>query len=146
VCLKYFKEPETAKDAVMDIYEELVSKVRKHDILHFKSWLYRVAQNHCLMKLRSKKNVPYMEINDALMQKDDFMHLDDIHEKESKFNQLEKCLEALPALQKQSIFLFYTEKKCYHEIAVQTGQEWNKVRSTIQNGRRNLKICMEKNG
>ena len=80
------------------------------------------------------------------MQTDSFSHQEDIDEKEMKLNELEKCLEALPALQKQSIFLFYTEKKCYHEIAEKTGLEWNKVRSTIQNGRRNLKICMEQNG
>ncbi len=146
VCLKYFKEPETAKDAVMDIYEELVVKVRKHDINNFKSWLYRVAMNHCLMKLRSKKSGRVIEIDESFMQTDTFSHQEDIDEKEMKLNELEKCLEELPSLQKQSIFLFYTEKKCYNEIAEKTGLEWNKVRSTIQNGRRNLKICMEQNG
>ncbi len=146
VCLKYFKEPESAKDAVMDIYEELVIKVKKHEIRHFKSWLYRVAKNHCLMKLRSKKNTRVVEMDESFMQTDLFSHQEDINDKEMKLNLLEKCLDELPALQKQSIFLFYTEKKCYNEIAENTGLEWNKVRSTIQNGRRNLKICMEKNG
>jgi RNA polymerase sigma-70 factor (ECF subfamily) len=41
--------------------------------------------------------------------------------------------------------LFYLQNKCYKEIAEDTGMDWNKVRSHIQNGRRNLKICMEKN-
>jgi len=146
VCLKYFKEPESAKDAVMDIYEELVVKVKKHEIHHFKSWLYRVATNHCLMQLRKKNTARVVEMDESFMQTDIFSHLEDADAKETQLNQLEKCLEELPALQRQSIFLFYTEKKCYNEIAEKTGLEWNKIRSNIQNGRRNLKICMEKNG
>jgi hypothetical protein len=35
--------------------------------------------------------------------------------------------------------------KCYNEIVSQTGMDWNRVRSLVQNGRRNLKICMDKN-
>ena len=145
-CLKYFKEPEEAKDAVINIFEELVIKLKKHEVNNFKSWLYRVAMNHCLMKLRSKKSGRVVEIDESFMQTDIFSHQEDIDEKEMKLNALEKCLETLPSLQKQSIFLFYTEKNCYNEIAEKTGLEWNKVRSTIQNGRRNLKICMEQNG
>jgi len=55
-------------------------------------------------------------------------------------------MERLPDEQKQSIQLFYLENKCYNEIVEETGIDWGKVRSLIQNGRRNLKICMEKNG
>ncbi|MCH5720717.1 sigma-70 family RNA polymerase sigma factor [Niabella hibiscisoli] len=78
------------------------------------------------------------------MQSDDFSHLDSVIEKEEAFKRLEKCIEKLPDEQQQSIKLFYYESKCYNEIAETTSMDWNKVRSLIQNGRRNLKICMEK--
>jgi RNA polymerase sigma-70 factor (ECF subfamily) len=40
--------------------------------------------------------------------------------------------------------LFYLEQKCYKDIADLTGYDLNKVKSAIQNGKRNLKICMER--
>ena len=143
VCLKYFKEPEEAKDAVINIFEELVTKLKKYEVSNFKSWLYQLAKNHCLMKIRSGKSKPV--VVDA-----DFMHLgqnnhhDTIAEKEEQLNGMENCIEQLPAEQKQAIQLFYLKEKCYKEIADLTETDINKVRSYIQNGRRNLKICMEK--
>jgi len=98
------------------------------------------------MQLRREKKMITVELQPGVMQSEDFSHLDSILSKEQDFKKLQQCLERLPVEQKQSIQLFYLENKCYNEIVEQTGMEWNKVRSLIQNGRRNLKICMEKNG
>ena len=146
VCIKYLKHAETAKDAVMNIYQELQLKLQTHAVENFKSWLYVVAKNHCLMQLRKEKKMITVEFTPAVMQSEDFSHLDSVLEKEKELKRLEYCIEHLPAEQKLSIQLFYLENKCYNEIAEATGNEWNKIRSLIQNGRRNLKICMEKNG
>lgn len=146
VCIKYLKDAEAAKDAVMNIYEELLAKLQTHEVENFKSWLYVVAKNFCLMQLRKEKKMRTVEFTPAVMQSEDFTHLDNIFEKENELKKLEFCIEKLPVEQKQSIRLFYLENKCYNEIAEQTSFDWNKVRSLIQNGRRNLKICMEKNG
>ena len=146
VCLKYLKDGEAAKDAVMNIYTELLQKLPQHEVENFKSWLYVLAKNHCLMQLRKEKKMVTVEFQPAVMQSEDFSHLDSVLSKEQDFKKLEQCLERLPREQKQSIQLFYLENKCYNEIVEQTGMDWNKVRSLIQNGRRNLKICMEKNG
>ena len=146
VCLKYLKNTEQAKDAVMNIYEELLTKLQKNEVENFKSWLYVVAKNHCLMQLRKEKKNITVEFTSTVMQSEDFTHLDSVLEKENELKKLEYCIERLPDEQKQSIQLFYLNNKCYNEIAEQTGSEWNKVRSLIQNGRRNLKNCMEKNG
>jgi len=146
VCLKYLKDGETAKDAVMNIYHELLQKLPHHEVDNFKSWLYVVAKNHCLMQLRKEKKMITVEFQPAVMQSEDFTHLDSVLSREQDFKKLEQCLERLPDEQKKSIQLFYFENKCYNEIVEQTGLDWNKVRSLIQNGRRNLKICMEKNG
>jgi RNA polymerase sigma-70 factor (ECF subfamily) len=144
VCLKYLKQPETAKDAVMQIFEELVVKLPKHEVDNFKSWLYTLAKNHCLMQLRTPKNLKTTEFNPDSMQLEEELHLNGIQLKEENLQKLERCLETLSTEQKKSVELFYLQNKCYKEIAEETGIEWNKVRSFIQNGRRNLKICMEK--
>ncbi len=143
VCLKYLKDPEKAKDSVMVIFEELVTKLKKHEVENFKSWLYQLAKNHCLMLLRSPKNLRTVEIPQSLMQSEENVHLNGELEKEENFKKLEYCLGTLTDEQRLAVKLFYLDGKCYNEISESTGMEWNKVRSLIQNGRRNLKICME---
>ena len=143
VCLKYMKEPEDAKDCVMSIFEELVTKLRKYEVDNFKGWLYQLAKNHCLMKLRSKKGHA-VNVDADVVHLSENIHLNDAMEKEQRFTSMEYCIEQLPRDQKQAIELFYLQEKCYKEIADTTNTDINKVRSFIQNGRRNLKICMEK--
>lgn len=143
VCLKYFKDPETAKDSVMQIFEELVSKLKKHEVENFRGWLHQVAKNHCLMQLRTPKNLKTVEFKTDLVQNEENVHLNGVLEKEENFKRLEECIGTLTNDQQAAIRLFYLEEKCYNEIVEITGQEWNQVRSFIQNGRRNLKICIE---
>lgn len=144
VCLKYLKDPESAKDAVMQIFEELVQKLTKHEVDNFKSWLYTLAKNYCLMQLRTPKNLKTTEFRPESMQLDQDVHLNGMMEKEENLQKLEKCLQTLSGEQKMAVELFYLQNKCYREISELTGIEWNKVRSYIQNGRRNLKLCMER--
>lgn len=143
VCLKYFKETEKAKDSVMLIFEELVSKLKKHEVDHFRAWLHQLAKNHCLMQLRTPRNLKTVEFNTEIVQSEENVHLNGELEKEENFERLEYCLTTLTSEQQQAIRLFYLENKCYNEIVEITGYDWNQVRSFIQNGRRNLKICME---
>jgi RNA polymerase sigma factor (sigma-70 family) len=144
VCLKYFKDGERSKDAVMDIYEELCKKLKLHEVDNFKGWLQVLARNYCLMQLRSPRNIKTTEFNADFMQSSQITHLENgMLEKEENFKKLEECMEQLTVEQKQSIELFFIQKKCYNEIAELTGFDWSKVRSYIQNGKRNLKICME---
>lgn len=144
VCLKYLKDEENAKDAVLNIYEELVIKLRKYPVKNFKAWLYQLAKNHCLMKLRSDKKFSKAGIDVSLMQNEESVHLNGVMEKEEQLNQMHYCLQQLIPEQKLVVELFYLENKCYNEITNITGIEWKHVRSFIQNGRRNLKICMDK--
>lgn len=143
VCLKYFKDAEKSKDAVMSIFEELVQKLKTHEVSNFKSWLHTLTKNYCLMQLRTPRNLKTTEFNAEYMQSVETVHLNGVFEKEDQLNLLEQCLDGLAADQKQTVDLFYIQKKCYNEIVEITGYDWNKVRSFIQNGRRNLKLCME---
>jgi len=145
VCLRYFKEPERSKDAVMQIFEELIDKVKKQDIQDFPRWLYVVSKNHCLMALRSAKNKVeivtdnFVEFSMNLHQEENYQ------EREEQLLRLESCLDTLIEKQKQSIQLFFIEQKCYKEVVEITGFSMNDVKSYIQNGKRNLKNCMERN-
>jgi len=143
ICLKYLKDPEASKDAVINIYEELVTKLKQHEVSNFKSWLYTLSRNHCLMQLRKEKGHATVEIPEQFMQTEEMLHLNSVIQREDQLNSMEKCLEQLQAEQKTCVTLFYLQGKCYNDITEQTGIEWNKVRSHIQNGRRNLKLCME---
>lgn len=144
VCLKYFKESEKAKDAVINIFEELVTKLKKHEVENFKGWLHQLAKNHCLMQLRTPRNLKTVEFKAEFVQNEESVHLNGVLEKEENFLKLEYCLGTLTDEQQKAIRLFYLDGKCYNEIVEITGQEWNQVRSFIQNGRRNLKLCMDR--
>ena len=144
VCYRYLEDSEQSKDAVMQIFEELINKVNRQEIKQFSSWLYVLSRNYCLMQLRSAKKMQYTTL-DEFMEFEDVLH-HEYENKEIKLTGLEHCMEKLPEAQKQSINLFFLNEKCYKEITDITGYTLNEVKSYIQNGKRNLKICMEKNG
>ncbi len=145
LCLKYFKDEEQSKDAVMQIFEQLTEKLRKHEVTNFKSWLYTLARNYCLMALRSSSRHIFVPLEEGGMEKPEIVHLNIDESNEDKLASMEKCMETLPDEQRLSIELFYLQQKCYQEVAGITGYDMKKVKSYIQNGKRNLKICMEKN-
>jgi RNA polymerase sigma factor (sigma-70 family) len=146
VCLKYLKDREESRDAVMQIFEKLMVSLREHEIHVFKAWLYVTARNHCLMQLRARKGKNFEELSPFLMETDTNGHHDGGPEIETNLHKLENCMQQLGLEQKRCVQLFYLEQKCYREITETTGYDLNKVKSYIQNGKRNLKICMEKNG
>jgi len=145
LCLKYFRDEEQSKDAVMQIFEDLVKKLKVHEVTNFKSWLYTLTRNHCLMIIRSSSKHEMVSIDENFMENDAFVHLNLEDDTEEKLSIMAKCIEDLPSEQKISINLFYMKQKCYKEVADTTGFDLNKVKSYIQNGKRNLKICIEKN-
>ncbi|MFC5283472.1 RNA polymerase sigma factor [Pedobacter alpinus] len=146
VCLKYFKEPELSKDAVMQIFEQLIEKLKNHEVKNFKSWLYVLSRNFCLMELRKSKKMNIVNIDDNFVESAPLLHHDDNDTKEAQLVLMEKCIETLTEEQKWSVKLFYLQQKCYTQVADVTGYDLKKVKSYIQNGKRNLKICIEKNG
>lgn len=148
--LKYLKDVDEAKDAVMQIFEKLLSDLLKHNIEYFKSWLYTLSKNHCLMILRTKQSRLKKEIDlqvnaDSFMETETGLHLNTTEEKEKQYTLLEKAIDELNEDQKKCIELFYLKEKSYNQIVELTGYSLNEVKSFIQNGKRNLKIKLEKN-
>lgn len=145
VCINYLKDEEASKDAVMQIFEELIQKLKIHEVQNFKSWLHVLTRNHCLMAIRKNSKNETVSLEDTFVENTDFVHLDMDDTKESKLSIMEQCMEKLPQEQKVTVDLFYLQEKCYKEVADITGYDMLKVKSYIQNGKRNLKICIERN-
>ncbi|MFZ4863840.1 RNA polymerase sigma factor [Sphingobacterium sp. Mn56C] len=144
VCLRYFKDTEKSKDAVMQIFEELTVKVKRQEIHNFPKWLYVVSKNYCLMMLRSNKNHPEV-FTDSFVEFEVYMHPEDNNqEKEEQLLQLEHCMEKLPEKQRITVDLFFIKETCYKDIVEVTGFTMKAVKSYIQNGKRNLKNCMDR--
>ncbi len=148
ICLKYHKNSDKAKEAALEIFEELIDKLLQHEIKNFKSWLHTVARNHCLLSFRSKKNEEQFKDNYQKYQ-NDFMEQDkvlypDYVSKEENYQELELCIDQLKEEQKNCIVLFYLQNKSYVEVAEITGYSMKEVKSYLQNGKRNLKILMSK--
>lgn len=146
--IKYLKDEDEAKDAVMQIFEKLLSDLLKYDIEYFKSWLYTFSKNHCLMILRTKQSLlkkqsDLKESTSLFMESDENSHHS--QEKEKQYQLLESSLNELNTEQRTCVKLFYIDQKSYIEIADITGYSLNEVKSYIQNGKRNLKIKMENN-
>ena len=145
VCMKYLKNEEEAKDSVQQIFLKAITELHKYRVDYFKSWLYMVAKNHCLMKLRSRTGRTATEIKEQMAVtpgEDNSIPL--LVEKDRQLELMTDSLEELNKEQKQCVTLFYLEKKSYQDIAEQTGFTLMQVKSHIQNGKRNLKILLEK--
>lgn len=145
LCLKYLHDESKAQDAIMQLFEELLPKVSNYDIQTFKTWLYSVARNHCLQIIRKESKEITVDFDSNLMESDEVLHLlcDEDNDNE-RLLALRNCLERLPDGQRVSITHFFMKEMSYADIADKTGYSLNTVKSNIQNGKRNLKICINK--
>jgi RNA polymerase sigma-70 factor (ECF subfamily) len=142
VCMKYLKNEEEAKDAVQQIFLKAITELGKYKVDYLKSWLYTVARNHCLMKLRDKNR--FIPVEDDTPIASPETDRTELANKEITLSLLETSLEELNPEQKTCVTLFYLQKKSYQEIVTHTGYSLLQVKSHIQNGKRNLKILVEK--
>ena len=141
VCMKYLKNETDAEDAMQQVFLKVISELPKYKVDYFKSWVYMIAKNHCLMKLRNNgKNI---EINERVMATpDDSLDKEIVLEKDRSLDVMQRALQQLNEEQRKCVVLFYLEKKSYADVAELTGFTMLQIKSHIQNGRRNLKMIM----
>lgn len=147
LCMKYFRDEDQAYDAVTNIFTKLFDDLLKHKVDYFKSWLYTYSKNHCLMVLRSaktalRKSLDYSADMKVVMENSEEEH-HKANKREEEYALLEKALGDLSEEQRICVELFYLKDKSYAQIVDVTGYDLNKVKSYIQNGKRNLKIMLE---
>jgi len=148
ICMKYLKNSNDAKDTTQIIFEKVIQEIPKYEIPYFKSWLYQVSKNQCLMKLRHKE--PLSSSEDEFLESFETENISDqelaAHETSLAFQtqELKEALTKINQDQSKCIELFYFQKKSYQEIQEETGYTFQQVKSHIQNGKRNLKIILNK--
>jgi RNA polymerase sigma factor (sigma-70 family) len=144
VCMKYLKNEEEAKDSVQQVFLKAITELHKYKVAYFKSWIYMVAKNHCLMKLRDRQGKSSVTLTEHMIIASDEESGQQQHlEKDQLLDRMTAALEELSPEQKLCVTLFYLGKHSYHEISRQTGFTLMQVKSHIQNGKRNLKIALD---
>lgn len=145
VCMKYLKNEEDAKDSVQQVFLKAIAELHKYKVAYFKSWIYMVAKNHCLMKLRDRQGkAPAMLNEQTLAVEEEPLSAQSHLDKDRMLDAMSLAIEELNNEQKQCVTLFYLDKKSYTQIAEITGYSMMQVKSYIQNGKRNLKIVVER--
>ena len=144
VCMKYLKNEEEAKDTVQQIFLKVITELQKYRVDYFKSWLYMIARNQCLMRLRDKQGKTPQELTENHSLKQEDSNLAELAEKDQLLSVMEIALQELNTEQKTCVTLFYLQKNSYQEISDKTGYNLLQVKSHIQNGKRNLKLLVEK--
>jgi len=143
LCFKYLNDEGEAEDAVSEIFELLLSKLQVQEINFFKSWLFIVSKNHLIRKQKKKNDIKTVEIekiSENFMENEEDVSLN-IRDEQKEL--LRQAISNLNEEQRTCIELFYYQQKPYQEVASMTGYNLNKVKSAIQNGKRNLKLFME---
>ena len=144
VCMKYLKNEELARDSVQQIFLKAITELQKYRVEYFKSWIYMVAKNHCLMQLRDKPGKNTIEVKDSIPAETDETDKESLLLNEKTYEYMSEALKELNADQQLCVTLFYMEKKSYHQITEQTGYSMMQVKSHIQNGKRNMRLLIEK--
>jgi len=143
VCMKYLKNEEAARDAVQQIFLKVITELEKYRVGYFKSWLYMVAKNYCLMQFRDK-NRNTIELSEATLNMDETDTSYDDLEKDQLLDWMHESIKNLNPEQQQCVTLFYLQKKSYQQIADETGYSLLQVKSFIQNGKRNLRLMIQR--
>lgn len=145
VCMKYLRNEEDAKDSVQQIFLKVIEELKKYRVEYFKSWLYMVAKNHCLMKIRDRQGKMPAELTERLMATpEEESDRQSMVQNDHTLDLVESALKELNREQQQCVTLFYLQKKSYQDISEETGFSLLQVKSHIQNGKRNMKIWIEK--
>lgn len=146
LCLKYLQDEVKAQDAVMQMFEDLLPKLSRYEIREFRTWIYSVAKNHCFQLLRKENLEIATDFDQQFVESYDILHLLDKEEAsdDARTKALKHCMEKLPEPQQRCILSFFMEEMSYADIMEQTGYQLKSVKSYIQNGKRNLRSCIEK--
>lgn len=143
VSMKYLKDEEAARDNVQQVFLKAIAELSKYKVTYFKSWIYQIAKNQCLMQLRDQKKWGSpLAAEELPLEGNATIDLEPWTEKEQTFDRLSAALESLPNEQRRCVTLFYLEKMSYRQIAETTGHAIATVKSHIQNGKRNLRITL----
>lgn len=145
VCMKYLRDEQEARDEAQQVCLQVLHALPRHRVTYFKSWLYQVAKNHCLMRLRRTGRERMLPLDtDSGVADMEASSMEEKRDLETKYAHLGEAMKHLNEAQRRCLELFYLQKKTYQEVATELGYSLLEVKSHIQNGKRNLRLAMER--
>ena len=140
---------EDAEDAAIEVFEVIKKDLLKHEVQNINGWLFSVTRNLCYKKLNKLKKEGAVLSDDEksfnqFVESESDNDLNDKLLKEAELELMEEAIKQLKDEQRICIELFYLKQMSYKEIVAETQIDLKKVKSHIQNGKRNIKIWMEK--
>ena len=98
------------------------------------------------MELRRRSGNNFVGLDEKIMEFCDDFNLEYSRETDRQEKALQECMEALPEKQRLCIRYFFMDELSYKEIGQTSGFTLKMVKSFIQNGKRNLQLCLERKG
>jgi RNA polymerase sigma-70 factor (ECF subfamily) len=143
ICLNYLKNKQDAEDGFMDLFEQVTIDLKTTQVQNFSAWLNAVVRHHCLKVKRQREKFAAADI-EQFSSSEWSEPIKEINEQIDASKELNAAMQTLKPDQERCVFLFYTQQKSYKEIADELNMDMNTVKSHIQNGKRKLKIELEK--
>jgi RNA polymerase sigma-70 factor (ECF subfamily) len=129
---------EESKDLTSEVFIKAFENIDRFDTARpFRPWINQIATNLCIDHIRRKHIIHFQHLDLAAVQRSD--NKADCLENAARLEKIKISIGKLNRDQKRCFILFYVQNRTYHEISEITGFSANKVRSFIQNGRRNFK-------
>lgn len=141
ICKSYLDHDEDRRDMVMRIFQKCLEKVDQQPVKKFSGWLSLLARNECIDYLRLQEKAPEKALPVKNWESPENGYY---HRQESLIRELSVALGSLKPHQRRCIELYYFEEKSYKEISRTTGFSDKEVKSYLQNGKRRLRILIER--
>ncbi len=148
-CLSYLKNNEEAEEAVQDIFMEVFSAAANfRSDASISTWIYRIAINKCLDRLRHrkrKKRFAFLtdlfnpETGQLRFDQPDFDHPGVLMENKEMASILFKAMDKLPENQQTAFILKQVEGLPQKEIAAIMNIGEKAVESLLQRAKQNLR-------
>ncbi|GLC89294.1 RNA polymerase sigma factor [Lysinibacillus piscis] len=144
--LRMTRQPHLAQDLVQEVFFKVYEQLGKYEATgSFKSWLYRVAINHCLDELRKKQ---YKIQNEQFTEEQliEAEHPEIIYLKREKERQLEQLLSTLPEQERMILLLRYSNELSYEEISELLHISLSDVRNKLHRSKKKMRDEVRKGG
>ena len=129
LCFRFVRHHEDAMDLTQEVFIKAFENLRAfRGDARFKTWLYRVAVNHCLNHVK-KHSREFVEVDENLGSVDPAIH-NQLLKKERR-EIVRGLMERLPPKQKAILQLRMNDNLSYEEIAGIVGRSVSTVKSSV---------------
>jgi len=147
LALRMVKNREEAEEVSQDTFIKVYNSLNRFKgDSKFSTWIYRVAYNTCLDRLKKNKRQEYTVAIDEYTEhqvKTLENALDALEEQEKQLA-IKKCLEMLPSEDSFILTLYYFEELSLDEISKITGLKPNNVKVKLFRSRKKLATILKK--